>query len=108
LSCACSALVSSLLGPPVSSLFPYTTLFRSTRLRQLIRRPVSDDVIVGFIVGWNFHQLNAAFTPLPFRSHPCAWTKIVTIIEIFKAGEITTALQQTEALRVLHREAADR
>lgn len=35
-----------------------------TRLRQLIRRPVSDDVIVGFIVGWNFYQLNAAFTPL--------------------------------------------
>lgn len=35
-------------------------------------------------------------------------TKIVTIIEIFKAGEITTALQQTEALRVFHGEAADR
>ena len=79
-----------------------------TRLRQLIRRPVSDDVIVGFIVGWNFHQLNAAFAPLPFRSHPCAWTEIVTIIEIFKAGEITTALQQTKALRVFHGEAADR
>jgi hypothetical protein len=25
-----------------------------TGFRQLIRRPVSDDVIVGFIVGWNF------------------------------------------------------
>lgn len=32
-------------------------------------------------------------------------TEIVTIIEIFKAGEITTALQQTKALRVFHGEA---
>ncbi len=62
-----------------------------TRLRQLIRRPVSDDVIVGFIVGWNFHQLNAAFAPL--SESPMRLTKIVTIIEIFKAGEITTTLQ---------------
>jgi hypothetical protein len=33
-----------------------------TGFRQLIRRPVSDDVIVGFVVGWNFNQLNL---PLP-------------------------------------------
>ncbi|MNS38816.1 hypothetical protein D3C72_710800 [compost metagenome] len=76
--------------------------------RQLIRRPVSDDVVVGFIVGWNFNQLDFPFTPIPFRRDPGAWTQIVTIVEIFKARELTTALEQTKALRVFHRKAADR
>jgi hypothetical protein len=38
-----------------------------TRFRQLIRRPVSDDIIVGFVVGRNFNQLNLPFTPVAFR-----------------------------------------
>ena len=36
------------------------------RLRQLIRRPVSHDVIVGFIVGRDFNQFDFPFAPLPF------------------------------------------
>ena len=35
---------------------------------QLIRRPVSDDVIVGFIVGRDFNQFNLTFAPVAFRA----------------------------------------
>lgn len=59
---------------------------------QLIWCLVSDDVIVGFIVGWNFYQFNVVFILFFFWSYLCVWMEIVMIIEIFKVGEIMIVL----------------
>ena len=77
------------------------------RLRQILRRPEGDDVVVGLIRGRDLHQLDAAFAPVALRLDPAARAQIVTVVEIPVLTKLAAALQQTEAFRVLYGKGRD-
>ncbi|MNE33486.1 hypothetical protein D3C80_1271570 [compost metagenome] len=76
--------------------------------RALLRIPESDDVVVGFVRRGDFHQFDGALAPVALRLHPGARAQLVAVVEVFVAGEFATALEQAEALRILHAVGADR
>ncbi|MNX58746.1 hypothetical protein D3C86_895980 [compost metagenome] len=76
------------------------------RLGHFFRTPERNDVVVGFVGGRNFYQINGAFAPLALRLDPGAWALVVAVIEVFVVAEVATTLQQTEATQVLDAEVA--
>src|ERR1700730_11831198 len=67
--------------------------------RRFFRSPHRDNIVVDFIVGWDFDQLDRAFAPIPFGLDPEARTAVIKDpILIMVKGPV--ALQQPEAARV--------
>lgn len=51
---------------------------------QLIWCLVSYDVIVGFIVGWDFNQFDFFFVLFFFWGDSGVWMQVIMIVEIFE------------------------
>ena len=78
------------------------------RLWQGVRAPERNDVVVGFVSGRNFYQVNRAFAPVALRFDPGAWALMVVVVQVFVVAEVATTLQQAKATRVFNREVAHR
>ena len=85
------------MGLPVKPVFE---LIRIACLGFAIRHPEGSNVIVDFIVGRDFDQLNRAVMPVALRFDPQAGTAVIThTIQIVLHIAIT--LHQTKTTRVV-------
>jgi hypothetical protein len=61
-----------------------------------VRAPERNDVVVGFVSGRDFDQINRPLAPVALWLDPGAWTLVVVVVEVFVMAEVTAALQQTK------------
>ncbi|SDY81204.1 hypothetical protein SAMN05421755_10517 [Nitrosomonas sp. Nm33] len=85
-----------------------TEVQRLARLRLAGRAPEGDDVVVGLVRRGDFHQLDAALSPVAQRFDPGARAQVVAVVQVLIAGKLSAALKQAETLRILHAVAAHR
>src|SRR5690348_13594821 len=65
-----------------------------------LRFPIGNDVVVDFVVGWDFHELHGAVAPGAQRLDPDAGPAVIEGAIVLVVVEIAIALHQAEALRI--------
>src|SRR5208283_2259153 len=69
--------------------------------RRLFGYPVSDDIIVPFVHGWNLHQFDDSRSPVASWCHPQTRPHVKTRSEILVIMERAIALDQPKTFRIV-------
>ena len=74
---------------------------RSAGPEALFRRPRSHDIIVGFVLGRQFDELDAALAPALARLDPVGRPQFIGEFEVLIVVECAVALDEAEAARIV-------
>src|SRR4029077_747684 len=90
---SCQRKTPRIIGFPVQTIVEAVFTFCNKRHTW---QPEGHNVIVDFLLGWDLHETNFAFAPIPYGLYPEGGSSLVMGLQILISAEIPLTLDQSK------------